>query len=231
MPKHDIFICFSSGDADAAGKVVSFLEANGLRCWISNRDVEPGHNYQESIVRALEGAKAIVFLLSENSNRSNEVKKELSLGASDDIPVIPLRLSPVSLSGALRYELATRQWIDASEDIDRAFEKLLNAVRGALDPSLGAHPSEAGAPAPRVAPSSQAAAKVSTIRLGTEDFEAVRGLLARHVGPIAKVLMQKAVAEARSSDELCERLANYVQAPAERARFAQAVRARLGVKS
>src|SRR5882724_4825119 len=104
MANHEIFVCFSSKDEAAARRVVSFLEGRGVRCWISARDVEPGQNYQESIVQALEAAKAIVFLFSENSNKSGEIKKELSLGSSESIAVIPLRLAPVLPSGALRYE-------------------------------------------------------------------------------------------------------------------------------
>lgn len=228
MAKHDVFICFSSKDESKAREVVSFLESHGVNCWISSRNVEPGHNYQDSIVRALESAKAIVFLFSENSAKSNEIKKELSLGASDNIPVIPLRLSAIAPSGALRYELATRQWIDAFGGSDDAFGRLLTAVKAALDHEAPAtsEPVRRAAPPPSPEP-----AKVPAVRLGAEEFEAVRGLLARHVGPIAKVLTQKATTEARSLDDFCERLAAYVQAPAERVAFAQALRARLAAKS
>jgi hypothetical protein len=68
------------------------------------------------------------------------------------------------------------------------------------------------------------------VAAGSADFEAIRALLARHVGPIAKVFVQKAAADARSPDDFCERLATHVQAPAERGAFLQAARARL-VKS
>ena len=113
-----IFICFSSKDEAVARKVVQFLEAEGLKCWISSRDVPPSQNYQETIVRALELAKGIVFLFSESSSASGEIKKELSLAGG--APVFPLRLSPVLPSGALRYELATRQWIDMFPDPEQA---------------------------------------------------------------------------------------------------------------
>src|SRR5215813_6743818 len=98
-----IFICFSSKDESTARKVVEFLEADGLRCWISSRDVPPGQNYQETIVQALEHANGVVFLFSENSNASGEIKKELALSGASNVPVFPLRLSPIQPSGALRY--------------------------------------------------------------------------------------------------------------------------------
>src|ERR1700730_401072 len=111
-----LFICFSSKDQTIALEVVEFLEAEGLKCWISSRNIPLGDNYQESIVTALEGAHGIVFLFSESSIASGEIKKELSLASSGGKPILPLRLSPVIPTGALRYELATHQWIDIFPD-------------------------------------------------------------------------------------------------------------------
>jgi hypothetical protein len=208
------------------------------------RDVEPGHNYQESIVQALESSKAIVFLFSENSSKSGEIKKELSLAGADSIPVIPLRLAPITPSGALRYELSTRQWVDAFPDPQAAFGKLLMSVKDAL--RSPAAPEQAPAePQPRkraskrapagsargIAPSEPAPARAPIIVVGSPEFEAVRSLLVRHVGPIAKILVQKVAADATSAEDFCERLAAHVSAPAERTAVLQALRAQLSVKS
>jgi hypothetical protein len=65
----------------------------------------------------------------------------------------------------------------------------------------------------------------------SQEFEAIRALLAHHIGPIAKVLLQKAATEARTPDDFCERLAAHVGAPSARAAFVQAVRARLAAGS
>ena len=133
-----IFISFSSKDEAVARAVVQFLEAQGLKCWISLRDIRPGQNYQESIVLALEQAKSIVFLFSKSSSSSPEIKKELSLAERLEKPVFPLRLSPITPSGALRYELATRQWIDIFPDREQAFRKLVETIRSVpQDPAEG----------------------------------------------------------------------------------------------
>jgi hypothetical protein len=63
------------------------------------------------------------------------------------------------------------------------------------------------------------------------EFEAIRALLARHIGPIAKVFVQKAATEARTPDDFCERLAAHVSTPSDRAAFLQAARARLAIKA
>jgi TIR domain len=236
-----IFICFSSKDEAVAREVVASLEAAGLKCWISLRDVAPGQNYQEAIVEALESACGIVFLFSEFSSKSQEIRKELSIGGSINVPVFPLRLSPIAPSGALRYELAIRQWIDIFPDRQDALARLAKSIKQTLATSAteveapaaaGASAGRAETAAPR--PPAKRRAKPPSepiVAPGSREFEAIRTSLARHVGPIAKLFVEKAAVEARSPDEFCDQLASHVPAPADRASFLQAVRAQLSVKS
>jgi TIR domain len=235
-----LFVCFSSQDESVAREVARSLETGGLKCWISARDVLPGHNFQEAIVTALEKSSGIVFLFSDHSAKSTEIRKELALGGSFKIPVFPLRLSPVVPSGALRYELATRQWIDIFPDRERALVKLARTIKSTLSGN-DAKESEAPQDRPPAARAETAAALVAEppaskkprapiIPVGGREFEAIRGLLARRIGPIAKVLVEKAAREARTPDEFCNKLAKHVAAPPDRHSFVRAVREQLAVK-
>jgi hypothetical protein len=241
-----IFICFSSKDATTAREIVNFLESEGLRCWISFRDVAPGKNYQEAIVDALEKAAGIIFLFSKLSAESAEIKKELSIAASCNIPVFPVRLAAISPSGALRYELATRQWIDIFPDQEPALRRLAGAIRQVLAdtsrPAIGVDADETGddiagsthrasertvsAPVQR----GERSAGVPVVAPGSQEFEAIRTLLARRIGPIAKVFAQKAAAQARTPDDFCEQLAIHVSVPSDRAAFLREARAKLALK-
>jgi hypothetical protein len=238
VPASHIFICFSSKDEAVAREVVEALEADGLKCWISFRDVLPGQNYQEAIVRALEAASGIAFLFSENSNKSLEINKELSIGGSLSVPVFPLRLSPIAPSGALRYELAIRQWIDIFPHRRYALTRLAQTIKKALD---GPAEGEADLP-PRPEPAAaknalgkraavkKAPPRAPIIASGTPQFEAIRALLARHIGPIAKLFVERAAGEARTPDEFCEQLATHVAVQADRNAFVQALRKQLAAK-
>ncbi|MGB6535820.1 MAG: toll/interleukin-1 receptor domain-containing protein [Xanthobacteraceae bacterium] len=246
MAGSHLFICFSSKDEVVAREVVEALEAMDLKCWISLRDVLPGQNYQEAIVTALEAASGIVFLFSEHSNRSLEIKKELSIGDSIQVPVFPLRLSPIAPSGALRYELAVRQWIDIFPHRQHALARLAETIKNALHGS-GADDSGPAADV-RLAARQAAAAKMAAagkrpsgkkpglvphapiIASDSRQFEAIRTLLARHIGPIAKVLVEKAASEALNADEFCEKLATHVATPGDRNSFVRAVREQLATK-
>ena len=53
-----VFISYATADRKEALAVCKALEGRGTRCWISTRDVAPGENYQEAIVRSLRYARA-----------------------------------------------------------------------------------------------------------------------------------------------------------------------------
>ena len=238
MPDSHLFVCFSSKDEAVAREVVEALEASGLACWISLRDVLPGQNYQEAIVQALESASGIVFLFSEHSNKSQEIRKELSIGGSINVPVFPLRLSPIAASGALRYELAIRQWIDIFPHRQQALAKLAQTIKDTIDRPEAAErrkpliraAASGGSPAPKRSPSKKPAAAppAPIIMSGSTQFEAIRALLARHIGPIAKVFVERAASQAGTASEFCDQLASHVAAPADRAAFVRAVQEQLG---
>lgn len=126
---YDAFISFSSKDGIAADKLRHGLELRGLSCWISSRDVAPGADFADSIVKALETSSVMVLVFSANANNSDEVKKELVLAGEYKMPVLPVRIENVLPSGAFRYQLTIRQYLDLFEDWDTNLAKLAEQVK------------------------------------------------------------------------------------------------------
>jgi hypothetical protein len=52
-----VFLSYASPDATIAQTIVESLETQGLRCWIAPRDVRPGTQYADAIVRAINEAR------------------------------------------------------------------------------------------------------------------------------------------------------------------------------
>jgi TIR domain len=127
-----VFISHSSKDQKVARAICSALEHRGLPCWLAGRNVGPGNNFQESIVRAIRSAKVMVLVFSDNANDSAEIKKELALASQHRLVVIPARVEDVVPSEALAYELATRQWIDLFQDWEEAIERLAASIGTAV---------------------------------------------------------------------------------------------------
>ena len=118
------FISYATADRKQALAVCNALEKRGTPCWISCRDVAPGENYQEAIVRAIRDARAVVLVFSKAANTSDEIKKELSLASRYRVPILALRTDDVEPSDAFAYELSTRQWIEALGGWEKAIDSL-----------------------------------------------------------------------------------------------------------
>ncbi len=142
-----VFISHATADRKQALSVCKAIEGRGTACWISSRDVAPGENYQEAIVDSIRNTQAMVLVFSEAANKSDEIKKELSLASRYHVPVIALRIEDVEPSDAFAYELSTRQWIDAFEGWDRSIDSLVSRI----EHISGAEPggTTAGAPTRR----------------------------------------------------------------------------------
>ena len=77
-----VFISHSSKDSKFARAICSALESRGLSCWISSRDVGPGENFMDAIVRAISAAKVMVLVFSANANNSDDIEREIVLASS-----------------------------------------------------------------------------------------------------------------------------------------------------
>jgi hypothetical protein len=128
----DIFVSFASPDSKIAQTICTALETRGFKCWIASRDIMPGENFQSAIVRAIRSAKVLLLVFSSNSNRSDEMTKELALASQQKLIVVPLRVENVTPSDAFAYEFATRQWIDLFANWEDAMNHLRTRLTAAL---------------------------------------------------------------------------------------------------
>lgn len=112
-----IFISHSSLDGEVASKVCAIMESKGDKCWIAPRDINYGEHWAREIADGLiENTRIFVFLLSENSNKSKQVLKEINLAISFDIPMLVIKLGDVRLNSALLYYLSDIHIYSCSSD-------------------------------------------------------------------------------------------------------------------
>jgi TIR domain len=127
-----IFISYSSIDQKIAETICDALQSRGDPCWIACRDVGPGENFQEAIVKAIRSAKLMILVFTSNANNSDEIKKEVVLAGRHRVTVVPVRVEDVLPNDALAYEFATRQWIDLFKDWEREIERLAAQIGNIL---------------------------------------------------------------------------------------------------
>ncbi len=110
---NDVFISYESTDKHTADAICSTLENSGIRCWFAPRDILPGSNWPQSITSAIKASKIMVLIFSKNSNKSNQVSKELNLAVSNNLMIIPFKIDDSEPNGSMEYFLADRHWLDA----------------------------------------------------------------------------------------------------------------------
>ncbi|MBV9913085.1 MAG: TIR domain-containing protein [Sinobacteraceae bacterium] len=127
---HDAFISYASPDSELARSVVAHLESTGVSCWVAPRDVEPGMPYADSIIRAINGARVLVVLLSKHAASSAHVGKEIERASAKRRPIIALHIDDTPLTPALEYFLSESQWIELrGGDVDAATAPLSKAIQ------------------------------------------------------------------------------------------------------
>jgi Tol biopolymer transport system component len=124
-----VFISYATHDATIANAACQSLESRGIPCWIAPRDVKPGAQYADAIVRSIGEAKAVVLVMSASAMVSSHVRREVERAASKYKPIIAFRLDAAALNPALEYFLSESQWIDVPAlGLQAALAKLADAV-------------------------------------------------------------------------------------------------------
>jgi hypothetical protein len=130
---HDVFISYSSEDKTVADAVCATLESRKIRCWIAPRDVTLGQPFAASLINAVKSSRVMVLVLSEDSNQSQYVLRELNEAVDKGIPIIPFRIEDVDPSEELRFYIKSLHWLDAMDPpLERHLKRLADSVQALL---------------------------------------------------------------------------------------------------
>lgn len=109
-----VFISHATRDKAIADAICKTLESAGIRCWIAPRDIEPGADWTEGIMRGVTGCRVFVLVFSAHANDSDHVRREVARAFSSGQAVIPFRTEAIVPRDSLVYFLETVQWLDAT---------------------------------------------------------------------------------------------------------------------
>ena len=118
------------------------------------RDVLAGTSWGEAIVDAIEAARVMVLILSDNSNRSKQVLREVDHTVASETIILPFRIEAIDPTGAMAYFLATEHWLDAlTPPLERHIGHLAASIHSTLmtGEPIAVEPTAATAPAPTAA--------------------------------------------------------------------------------
>lgn len=219
----DIFISYSQPDRDCAYELTHHLEGKGFTVWIAPRDVSPAAEWAAEIIDAISAARVMVLIFSSSSNSSPQVRREVERAVHKDLRILPFRIEDVMPSRSLEYFLSSHHWLDGFPS-PRAphYERLCGFLRQWLTDAT-AQSGLPGPATPAVTASAPDAARPDR-RISAEELREIETRLARILGPIAGVLVDRAAAVAADFAELERRLAAELDSPEDQRRFLRSCR-------
>jgi hypothetical protein len=134
MPS-DVFISHSSTDKQVADTICAYLERKGISCWMAPRNILPGEEWGDSILRGIQTCRIMVLVFSESSNNSGPVRSEVDRAVNARKILIPYRIENVAPTGAMEFHIGRRHWLEAyTGPKERHLALLERTVREILQP-------------------------------------------------------------------------------------------------
>jgi TolB-like protein len=151
-----VFISHSSKDQEIAYAIRQHLESSGVHCWIAPRDIEPGADWTEGIMRGIASSRIFVLVFSGNANNSDHVRREVGKAFSLHLPVIPFRTEAIEPRDSLGYFLESVHWLDATKSpVEQHLPVLTERVKALLNggrqtPTRETPPTQGPKPGPNI---------------------------------------------------------------------------------
>ncbi len=145
-----IFISYKSEEYEVASTIRGLLESHNYPCWMAPESISAGSNYMHEIPTAIRTCDLFVLIISEASQKSQWVQKEIDRAVKFNRYIVPFHIDNSELIDAIDFVISNNQRIEASTNFQQACEELLQVVR-IRHPAVNA-PDPTIAPAPGLEP-------------------------------------------------------------------------------
>lgn len=133
--KYDIFLSYSRSDWDKIERILRFFDAKGIHCWIDKDDIAPGSkdgSWKAKILNGIGGSKNYLLVLTENSNESEFVFRELQFAIEEKLNLFCICFDKelfddkTKLNKDIRFDLASIQidFVTSETTLEEELEKI-----------------------------------------------------------------------------------------------------------
>lgn len=170
-----------------------------LDVWLDQHEIQPAERWDRAIEAALKAADTVLVLLSPRSAASENVGDEVAFALDSGKTVIPVLIEPTQAP----LRMARLQFIDATGDYPAALARCIAALSSS-------EPQQPSAPATPVAV------------IPPDAMQRIAVALTAHLGPIARLKVEREARQASSPAALIERLAAEIDDERARTAFRKA---------
>lgn len=128
-----VFISYKSEEFDDANWIKTTLENNGITCWMAPLSIQGGLSYAAEIPKAIRECKIFVLLLSEKSQESKWVPRELDQAINEGKIIMPFMMEQCRLKDDFNFYLSNVQRYDAYINKAAVMEKMIKEIKAILN--------------------------------------------------------------------------------------------------
>lgn len=130
----EVFISYSRKDSDVVKLLYERLEKSGVKCWLDIDGMYSGVSFKKVIVDAIKQAKLVMFMSSENSNKSRNVVSEVSVAVEHNKKILPIKLDVSPYAESIEYDLVNHDYVIYDHNhIEVSYENILRKVVSTLN--------------------------------------------------------------------------------------------------
>ena len=112
--QNDIFISYSREDKAIVLPFIDKINKEvGTQCWIDLDGIESGEQFENKIIQAIDSAQIVLFVLSDNSLKSDWTKREVYYAEQKKKKIIPVVIDGKGLRDWFMFHFQHIDFIDA----------------------------------------------------------------------------------------------------------------------
>jgi len=126
-----VFISYSTKNQEAADSVRRILIDDNVNTWMAPHNIPAGSKYAHVINDAIENCSCVLLLLSEYSQSSEWVEKEVERAVSNKKTIVALHIDESQLNSGFRFYLGNEQIVPVNsiDKNDSNIQKAIKAVK------------------------------------------------------------------------------------------------------
>lgn len=125
------FIIYSSKDLEYVNALRKAFADYGIETWMAPGDIPVGSTYSGVILRAIKGADCLVLMLTNHSQTSIWVDKEVEKALANGKTIVPIALENIKLNDNFEFYLGNQQIVPVRQlsDNNEELVAIINRVR------------------------------------------------------------------------------------------------------
>lgn len=135
------FISYSTKNQSAADAMRTLFNKHDIDTWMAPYDIPAGSEYAEVLYDALSKCSCLVLMLTNVSQNSQWVRKEVNIAITNGKTIIPVKLEDIELNSMMKFYLNDQQIVPVHviDDNSAEIQSILKSVIGLIEKKEEAH--------------------------------------------------------------------------------------------